>query len=170
MRSPRQARVSCARCSSFAGNPVLSVPNSAALDAALRQLDLLVSLDLYVNETNRHADYILPGTTFLERDDMPMAYAACCPTVFLQAAEPVLEPHGQARPEWEVFEELAARMGRVPAGHRAAAPDSTRCCAGWSGRGLRLTPQKMMTVLLRIGPYGDRFGLRRGGLNPRKLK
>lgn len=153
----------------FAGNPVLSVPNSAALDAALGQLDLMVSLDLYVNETNRHADYILPGTTFLERADMPMAYAACCPTVFLQAAEPVLEPYGQARPEWEVFEELAARMdvSLLATGPLARLNPVLR----WlERRGLRLTPQKMMNALLRIGPYGDRFGLRRGGLNPQKLK
>ena len=153
----------------FAGNPVLSVPNSAALDAALPQLDLMVSLDLYVNETNRHADYILPGTTFLERDDMPMAYAACCPTVFLQATEPVLEPYGQARPEWEVFEELAARMGvsLLATGPLAPLDPVLR----WlERRGLRLTPQTMMNALLRMGPYGDRFGLRRGGLNPRKLK
>jgi anaerobic selenocysteine-containing dehydrogenase len=153
----------------FAGNPVLSVPNSAALDAALGTLDLMVSLDLYVNETNRHADYILPGTTFLERDDMPMAYAACCPTVFLQAAEPVLAPYGQARPEWEVFEELAARMGLslIATGPLARLNPVLR----WlEARGLRLTPQKMMNALLRIGPYGDRYGLRRGGLNPRRLK
>lgn len=153
----------------FAGNPVLSVPNSAALDAALGTLDLMVSLDLYVNETNRHADYILPGTTFLERDDMPMAYAACCPTVFLQAAEPVLAPYGQARPEWEVFEELAARMGLslLATGPLARLNPVLR----WlEARGLRLTPQKMMNALLRIGPYGDRYGLRRGGLNPRRLK
>ena len=153
----------------FAGNPVLSVPNSTALDAALGTLDLMVSLDLYVNETNRHADYILPGTTFLERDDMPMAYAACCPTVFLQAAEPVLAPYGQARPEWEVFEELAARMGLslIATGPLARLNPVLR----WlEARGLRLTPQKMMNALLRIGPYGDRYGLRRGGLNPRRLK
>lgn len=153
----------------FAGNPVLSVPNSTALDAALGTLDLMVSLDLYVNETNRHADYILPGTTFLERDDMPMAYAACCPTVFLQAAEPVLEPYGQARPEWEVFEELAARMklSLLATGPMTPLNPLLR----WlEARGLRLTPQKMMNALLRIGPYGDRFGLRRGGLNARRLK
>lgn len=153
----------------FAGNPVLSVPNSAALDAALQQLDLLVSLDLYVNETNRHADYILPATTFLERDDMPMAFAGCCPTVFLQAAEPVLEPYGQARPEWEVFEELAARMDVSLLATGPIAPFNP--VLRWlERRGLRLTPQKMMNALLRIGPYGDRFGLRRGGLNPQKLK
>ncbi|WP_304114931.1 molybdopterin-dependent oxidoreductase [Mycolicibacterium bacteremicum] len=153
----------------FAGNPVLSVPNSAALESALGQLDLLVSLDLYVNETNRHADYILPGTTFLERDDLPMAYAACCPTVFLQSAEPVVPAYGQARPEWEVFEELAARMGLSLFATGALAPLNP-VLRRLERRGLRITPQRMMHALLRIGPYGDRFGLRRGGLNPARLR
>lgn len=153
----------------FAGNPVLSVPNSAALEDALGRLDLMVSLDIYVNETNRHADYILPSTTFLERDDMPMAYAACCPTVFIQATEPVLEPAGQARPEWEVFEELA---GRMRLSMLATGPmERLNPVLCWlERRGLRMTPRRMMNLLLRIGPYGDRFGLRRGGLNARRLR
>ena len=43
-----------------AGNPVLSVPNGDALEAAFGELDLLVSLDFYVSDTSRHADYVLP--------------------------------------------------------------------------------------------------------------
>ncbi|MGU3502572.1 molybdopterin-dependent oxidoreductase [Mycobacterium sp. C31M] len=153
----------------FAGNPVLSVPNSAALESALTQLDLMVSLDLYVNETNRHADYILPGTTFLERDDLPMAYAACCPTVFIQGTEPVMPAYGQARPEWEVFEDLAARMGLSLFATGPMAPLNP--ILRWlERRGLRITPRRMMDTLLRVGPYGDRFGLRRGGLNPKRLR
>ncbi|MGW0161420.1 molybdopterin-dependent oxidoreductase [Mycobacterium sp. NPDC003323] len=153
----------------FAGNPVLSVPDSVALESALGQLDLMVSLDLYVNETNRHADYILPGTTFLERDDLPMAYAACCPTVFIQGAEPVVPAYGQARPEWEVFEDLAARMGLslFATGPMARLNPLLRRL---ERRGLRITPRRMMHALLRMGPYGDRFGLRRGGLNPARLR
>ncbi len=54
------------------GNPVLSVPDGGALGEALQQLELLVSIDLYVNETNRHADYVLPATSFLEREDIPL--------------------------------------------------------------------------------------------------
>lgn len=153
----------------FAGNPVLSVPNSAALESALGTLDLMVSLDLYINETNKHADYILPATTFLERDDLPMAYAACCPTVFLQGTEPAVAPYGQARPEWEVFEELASRMGLslLATGPLERINPVLRRL---ERRGLRVTPQRMMNLLMRTGPYGDLFGLRRGGLNPRRLQ
>ena len=42
-----------------AGNPVLSVPDGDALEHALEGLDLMVSLDFYVNETNKHANYVL---------------------------------------------------------------------------------------------------------------
>ena len=45
-----------------AGNPVLSTPHSDRLDAALGQLDFMVSVDIYLNETTRHADVILPAT------------------------------------------------------------------------------------------------------------
>lgn len=153
-----------------AGNPVLTVPNGPMLEKALDELDLLVSLDLYVNETNRHADYVLPATTFLERYDVPYSFANCSPTVFIQAAEPVFAPYGQARNEWEVFDELARRMG--------LSIFATGPLARFNGvlhwldrRGIgRITPRRLVELLMRIGPYGDRFGLRRKGINPRKLK
>ncbi|CAA0127904.1 Formate dehydrogenase H [Mycolicibacterium vanbaalenii] len=153
-----------------AGNPVLTVPNGPMLEKALDELDLLVSLDLYVNETNRHADYVLPATTFLERHDVPYSFANCSPTVFIQAAEPVFAPYGQARNEWEVFDELARRMGLSLF---AAGPlERFNAVLHWLDRhGIgRITPRRLVELLMRIGPYGDRFGLRRKGINPRKLK
>lgn len=153
-----------------AGNPVLTVPDSDRLDAALPELELLVSLDLYVNETNRHAHYILPSTTFLERSDLPYGLTSSSPSVFIQSAEPVLEPAGEAREEWQVFDELARRMGLALF---ATGPLSllNGPLAWLDRRGVgRMTPRRLMEILLRMGPYGDRFGLRRGGLNPRKLR
>ncbi|MBF6907518.1 molybdopterin-dependent oxidoreductase, partial [Acinetobacter baumannii] len=50
----------------IAGNPVLSSPNGPRLAAALDGLDFMVSLDIYLNETSRHADVILPGPSPLE--------------------------------------------------------------------------------------------------------
>ena len=43
-----------------AGNPVLSAPDSGRLDGALAGLDFMLSVDVYCNETTRHADVILP--------------------------------------------------------------------------------------------------------------
>src|SRR3954463_6268675 len=54
-----------------AGNPLVSVPDPRRLRAAIGKLDLLVSIDLFVNETARMADFVLPATTWLERDHAP---------------------------------------------------------------------------------------------------
>ena len=153
-----------------AGNPVLTVPNGPMLEKALDELDLLVSLDLYVNETNRRADYVLPAATFLERYDVPYSFANCSPTVFIQAAEPVLAPYGQARNEWEVFDELARRMGLSL--FATGTLERFNGLLSWlDRRGIgRITPRRVIELLMRIGPYGDRFGLRRNGINPRRLR
>ncbi|CAB4692439.1 MAG: molybdopterin-dependent oxidoreductase [Actinobacteria bacterium] len=147
-----------------AGNPVLTVPDGERLVEALGRLDLLISFDLYVNETNKHADYVLPAVTFLEREDFPFALTAASPRPFFQATEAVLKPYGEARPEWEVFEELMHRMGMAMT---SGGPLSfvNRPLLALEKRGLRLTPRRLMVTLLRTGPFGDRFGLRRGGLN-----
>ena len=152
-----------------AGNPVLTVPNSDALEAAIQQLDLLVSLDFYVTETNKYADYILPATTMLERDDLPTTFAACCPSVFVQATEAVLKPYGQARAEWEVYADIATRMG-LSLFATGPLERLNPLLAFLDRKGLTMTPRRLMETLLRLGPYGDRFGLRRGGLNLKKLR
>src|SRR4051794_34970271 len=145
-----------------AGNPVLSVPDGEALERALGKLDLLVSLDFYVNETNRHADYVLPTTTFLERDDTPVAFLGFYTTPFIQHSDAVVAPAGEAREEWEIVEDLARPLGIVP---------SSIPALRLLGRlGVRLKPQRLLDLLLRTGPEGDLFGLRRRGLNLKKLR
>jgi formate dehydrogenase len=124
-----------------AGNPVLSVPDGEELSAALGRLELLVSIDLYVNETNRHADYILPATTFLERDDIPLASLSFYTTPFIQHTDPVVEPAGEAKPEWQAIDLIARALGVVPS---SVAP------ARWAGRlGIRPSPQLLLDLLLR---------------------
>ncbi len=97
-----------------AGNPVLSCPNGDELEAALGTLDLFVSLDIYVNETNRHADYILPSTTWLERDDLPIAFLGFYTTPFVQYSEAVVAPRGEAREEWQVIDAISREIGVHP--------------------------------------------------------
>lgn len=145
-----------------AGNPVLSVPDGEELSAALGELDLCVALDIYMSDTAKHADYVLPATTFLEREDFPLPFLALFTQPFIQSTEAVVEPSGEARQEWEIIEEIAGRVGVVP---------SSVLAMRLLGKvGLKLSPRRLIEVLLRIGPQGDRFGLRRGGLNPRKLR
>jgi anaerobic selenocysteine-containing dehydrogenase len=144
-----------------AGNPVVSGPDELGLEKALPQLDLHVGLDLYVNETNRFADFILPTTTFLEREDVTITIAATGVVPFVQATEAVVPAYGEAREEWEVLGEIARR-----AGLGLFAPG----VAGRLARRLPITPRRMIDLLLRVGPYGDRFGLRRKGLSPGRLR
>src|SRR5829696_1218391 len=144
-----------------AGNPVLSCPDGDALERALETLDLCVSIDLYVNETNRHADYVLPAATFYERDDLPLAFLGFYTTPFVQYTDEVVPPAGESREEGEVIDQLARRLGVAP----YSAPELRRLAS----LGVRLTPRQVLSLLLRTGPGGDLYGLRRGGLNLKKL-
>ncbi|WP_448498653.1 molybdopterin-containing oxidoreductase family protein [Mycobacterium syngnathidarum] len=148
-----------------AGNPVLSVPNGAELEQALDATDLSVGLDLYVNETTAHCDYVLPVTTMYERDDFAVTFQMFQATPFRQATDAVVAPRGQARTEWDIVVDLIGRMKvRTPvfAVLRAAAKRAAR-------RGKRLSPRPVIDMMIRMADGGDRFGLRRGGLTFRRL-
>jgi anaerobic selenocysteine-containing dehydrogenase len=145
-----------------AGNPVLSVPNGDELEAAMEGLELSVAIDLYVTETSRHCDFILPATTMYEREDFPIPFLALFSTPFIQMTEAVVEPRGEARQEWEVIEEIAGRISVTPS-------------SSWPLRqlgrvGIKLSPERLVDLLLRTGPRGDLFGLRRGGLSVDELR
>lgn len=148
-----------------AGNPVLSVPNGDELEDALRELELMVGIDLYVNETLAHCHYVLPAATMYERDDFPLAFQTLQPTPFRQATEAVIAPVGQARAEWEVIDDITRRMWRSTPG-LAALAGVRKALALF---GVRLTPRLMVDVVIRLGDGGDRFGLRRGGLTFSRL-
>ncbi|MBO0855811.1 MAG: molybdopterin-dependent oxidoreductase [Nocardia sp.] len=144
------------------GNPVLSVPGSTQLEEALPELDLLVSIDLGFNDTNRHADFILPATTFLEREDIVVTFLSYQLRPFLQWTDPVVAPRGEAREEWTILRDLSAELGIVP----SSIPEIRRLGA----LARRIRPKTLFDAMLRMGPFGDRFGLRRGGLSIAKLR
>jgi anaerobic selenocysteine-containing dehydrogenase len=144
------------------GNPVLSVPDGEELEQALGGLELMVAIDLYVTETTRHADYVLPATTFLEREDFPTAFLTFHSKPFVQWTEPVVRSRGESRQEWQIIDEIARRIGITPA-------------SAWPLRalgrlGLRFSPACLIDLALRVGPRGDLFGLRRGGLSIKRLR
>jgi anaerobic selenocysteine-containing dehydrogenase len=145
-----------------AGNPVLSVPNGAELEAAMAGLDLSVAIDLYVSDTSRHCDFVLPATTMYEREDFPLPFLSLFTTPFINMTDAVVEPAGEARQEWEVIDAIAKRAGVVPSSLRLLR---------WAGRaGIRLTPERLVDLILRAGPGGDWFGLRRGRLSVAELR
>jgi formate dehydrogenase len=147
----------------MAGNPVLSSGGGGPrLSAALEQLDLHVALDLYVTETSRHAHYVLPTPTWYERDDLPLLWLGAMLRPTAMATDPVIDRIGDTRTEWEILDDLARRMG-----HGGAYPSAG--LRRLAKLGIRVSPRTMADALLRLGPAGDRFGLRRGGLSWRKL-
>ena len=92
----------------IAGNPVLSTPNADRLDAALGQLEFMVSVDIYVNETTRHADVILPVAE--RRCRSRTTTWPCCQLALRNVAnwsEPVLPLDDGQPDEWEVLAKLA---------------------------------------------------------------
>ncbi len=127
-----------------AGNPLLSAPGGAELERALSSLELLISLDIYVNETARFADYILPVTTFLERADLPYVGMGCSAHPFIQYTDAVIPPVGEAREEHDIYHAIADRMG-IPLTHKAT-----------GGVSPTETPLERYDGKLRDGPAGDR--------------
>ncbi len=93
-----------------AGNPVLSTPAGEALDAALEQLDFMVSLDPWINETTRHADVILPPTSPLEHDHYDLGFHNNAIRNTARYSEAVFPKPDGALHDWEIFEALGARV------------------------------------------------------------
>jgi len=94
-----------------AGNPIHSVPNGPALTEAIKQLELVVSIDIYQNETSNYADYILPATDMLERSDYPMSHILLQNKPYAQFTPQVLTSKFERRPEWQIFSDLTIACG-----------------------------------------------------------
>src|SRR5690606_33576056 len=92
----------------IAGNPVLSTPNGARLDQALAALDFMVSVDIYLNETTRHADVILPGPSPLEDIQFDPAFLQLSVRNVARFSRPVFPMAEGMIPEWQTMLRLAS--------------------------------------------------------------
>ena len=132
-----------------AGNPVLSVPNGRRLDAGLAKLELVVGIDLYVNETTRHAHYLLPPTWGLEHDMYPVIFTALSVRNFAKYSPAVITPEPGTRHEWEIQLELATRIAIARDRGRAALKARLLRAAM-----RRIKPEGILRLLLRRGRHG----------------
>ncbi len=94
------------------GNPVVSGPDGAKLDAALAQLDLLVAIDFVQRESHRHAHWLLPAAHWLERDDLLAFTSGMHDEPFIQYGARAVRPPPGVREEWRIFTDLAIAMRR----------------------------------------------------------
>ncbi len=122
-----------------AGNPVLSTPNGRQLEQALDGLEFMLSIDLYINETTRYADLILPPTAPLEHDHYDSTFNLLAVRNVTRFNQPLLDKPEGALHDWEIFIGLAKAF----AARTAAELKPT------------LPPQQMIDLGLRYGPYGE---------------
>jgi hypothetical protein len=165
----------------LAGNPVLSTPNSQQLAEALDDLEFMVSIDMYLNETTRHADVILPPPSQLQRGHYDVLLLQFAVRNVANYSEAVL-PLDEGQPdEWEIISKLtlvaqglgvdadpavademmidgmvrgAVKDDRSPVGGRDADQLLAELAAG-----ARRGTARILDFMLRTGPYGDGFGV-----------
>ncbi len=130
-----------------AGNPVLSLPNGRRLERAIESLEFMVSIDIYRNETTRHADLILPPTFGLERDHYGLISHGVAVRNTAHYAPAVLDKPEGALHDWEVLFELTGRLGRARGGLGGAALRVKTALARTLG------PRGLLSLLFRFGPH-----------------
>jgi anaerobic selenocysteine-containing dehydrogenase len=151
-----------------AGNPVLSTPNGARLERALGELELLVALDLYVNETTRHATVIYPALSPLEQSHHDVALRQLAVRNVASYSPPTFPPPPGQRAEWQTLLRLSAMVSG--AGRDADLEQLDGLVASqlvarepaFAGRdpaevvaltAPRVGPDRLLDILLRAGPY-----------------
>ena len=150
----------------FAGNPVLSIPNGKRLEAALGGLDFQVAIDLYVNETTRHADLILPPAWALAEEHIDLLFPLMSVRNAVRWSPPVVEKRADEVHDWEILLGLAKRLGGGPTGIKPV--DALLRVA--ERFGYVWTPTATIDLMLRTSPNGDRFLPWSNGLSLAKLK
>ena len=144
----------------LAGNPVLSTPNGRELDRALASLEFMASIDCYINETTRHAHIILPPTSPLERGHYDIAFHILAVRNTTKFSPPLFERSADARHDWEILLELETRMK-----HDGIFGGVKRKLSKQI-----LTPERILDLSLRFGPYGARLNPFSKGLTLRKVR
>ncbi len=128
----------------IAGNPVLSTPDGKRLGEAFAGLDFMAAVDIYLNETTRHADVILPPTTALERDHYDLVFHALAVRNTARFTPAVLPKPPDARHDWEIYRELALRVQK-----RLVQRPPLRTRLRQRAR-LVLSPTQLLAGLLRV--------------------
>lgn len=88
-------------------NPMTSNPNLGKLKSAMEQLDFIACTDLFLTDTARMADLVLPAASFLEEDDIVYSYGHS----YIQRKRKAVEPPGECKTDREIYRILGERFG-----------------------------------------------------------
>ncbi|MER7232582.1 molybdopterin oxidoreductase family protein [Streptomyces olivaceus] len=172
----------------LAANPVLSAPDGDRLDKALGSLDFMVSVDPYLNETSRHAHVVLPPPPPAQSPHHDFAFNTLAVRNQVRYTRAAVPPEPGRMAETEIL----ARLTLAVAGRHGADPAAvdTMVIEQTLGKAVRephspvhgrdpgelaalLTgengPERRLDLMLRLGPYGDGFGVRPDGLTLQRL-
>ncbi|MGW6724865.1 molybdopterin oxidoreductase family protein [Nocardia sp. NPDC055029] len=145
----------------YAGNPVLSTPQGGRLDAALASLDFYVAVDMYITETTRHADIILPPISPLEREEINLLFPVFSVRNNARFDAAVFEPPADGLEDWQILARLVTELVPLPA----------RRLTGRALTGVfdLFSPMRLTAAAIAAGPYGV---LRRGrkGLTATRIR
>tara|TARA_Y100001001_G_scaffold48272_1_gene44197 strand:+ start:2555 stop:5194 length:2640 start_codon:yes stop_codon:yes gene_type:complete len=142
MLTPGEGQVRGFVC--VAGNPVLSTPNGRQMDEALEQLEFMVSIDFYLNETSRHADIILPPTGPLEHEQYDIVFNMLAVRNLARFSDPVFEAPEGTRCDWDIVQGLTARIMALK---NPDAPPTRKMPS----------PEQILDHGLQTGPYAEGF-------------
>ena len=167
-----------------AGNPVLSVPNGKRVGEALDNLDFVVALDIYINETSSRADIILPSTVQLEHSNYDFLFSGFAQRNYAHYSPQVFQPETDSRGQYQLILEIVARMNGMGAddlnammldgmiGHITASPELSELSPDLikEKTAIHEDGERLLDILLRVGPYGDKFREGDEGLNLQRVK
>ena len=127
-----------------AGNPAVSAPNGKRLERAFEQLEFMVCIDIYLNETTRHADIILPAATGLESSNYDVVFSSASVRNNAKYSPALFPREAHQRYDWEILKALTLKY--------TGQPDTG------------VTPEVILDNFLQQGFYG------KDGLSLEKLK
>ena len=145
----------------YAGNPVLSTPQRGRLDGALASLDFYVAVDMYITETTRHADIIVPPVSPLEREDLDILMPMFSVRDNIRYNRRVFDPPEDGLDDWQIMARLVTEILPLPVRSRSARAINALF--------EQLSPTRAAALGMAVGPHGV---LRRGrsGLTLRKVQ
>ena len=95
------------------GNPVLSVPNGRKIEEAFSSLDFMVSVDIFINETTKHANIILPPATGLETPHYGAPFHNLAVHNTAKYSPAAVEKEEGTKYDWEIFNGLVTAYNEL---------------------------------------------------------